>query len=563
MEEEGRISRREFLHVTVLTGTGLLLTGCGTTPPPTMAPGATEAPVAATEIPASPEGGTTLIVSAPATPPSLDLDMYAGTEYEFMCRNLYDAPLQYKTYAGPEGAKMADTGKPADEGVMGSLFESWELAEDGQTYTFHIRKGVKSVYGNELTADDVLWRMERAYGLQASGKFQYDITGITGPEDVTKIDDYTVQFHTPGGPNPIMFKGLCVFTCGFMDSTEAKKHATDADPWVTEWLAMHDAGFGPYHVEEFKAGEQVILAANPNYWQGKLHFDRVIWQVVPEAATRLAMLVAGDTHFADQFLNYEQRKALEGGKGEATLVAIVPTNSLNMVQLQCAMPPFDNVKARQALAWAIPYKDINDSSFFGLAEQAAGHIPPVFADATTEYWKYDTDLDKAKALWDESGAPKEFTLSWDAGMIEHEKAAILIKNRLAEIGVEVTLEKLPAAVFADRMSPVSTMQAWLHWTAAWVPDCTYQTWMWWGDAIFNFKEYRNPEIDRLVSESMVMLDSPERTAKQLRMQEILADEVPSIVVNWSGWQQAANKRLTGLTWYLDSWVRFYQLSWKA
>lgn len=501
-----------------------------------------------------------LVVAAPDTPPSFDPDMYAGTEYEFIIANIYDPPLNYKVVE-QDGLLFADTGKPGDEGIQGSLIESWELSDDGMTYTFHLRQGVYSYYGNELTADDFIWRVERAYALSGSGKFQYDITGITGPQDLEKVDKYTVKVTTPHGPNPVLFKGFCVPTTGFFDSTEAKKHATEDDPWAREWLARNSAGFGPYHVSEIRAGERMVLVANPNYWQGEPYFQRVIWQVIPEDASRFSLMERGDIHFVGQFLNFRQLKEMEGGRGEAVLVSIAPTNAINMVQLQCTSEPFKRLEARQALAYAIPYDQIIESAYFDLAVPAKSHIPPVFSDATEEFWPYEQDLAKAEELWRASGAPWEFTLYFDIGMPEHEQTAIMIKSAMESFGVTVNLRKLPASVFSQRMND-STMEAWLHWSASWVPDVGYNTWMWWGEAVFNFKEYSNDEVNALVDASMAMLDSPERTEKLISMQEILVEEVPSITLNWPGWHQVMHKNLEGLTWYPDNWVRFFQLQWK-
>lgn len=502
-----------------------------------------------------------LVIAVPSTPPSVDPDIYAGTEYEFIVTNIYEPPLTYKIVE-KNGLLFADTEKPLDQGVKGALIESWELSDDGQTYTFYLRKGVKSYYGNELTADDFIWRVERAFALKSSGKFQYEITGVTGPQDLKKIDKYTVEVTTPKGPNPIMFKGLCVSTTSFFDSIEVKKHITKDDPWAKDWLSSHDGGFGPYHIEEIKAGERLTLVSNPNYWQGEAYFKKIIWQVIPEDSNRYSLMTKGDIDFASQFLSFRQLQEFKGGFGKGKLISIVPTNTINMIQLQCSSEPFKRVKARQAMAYAIPYEQIIESVYYNLAVPAKGLIPPLFPYATEEFWPYKQDLEKAEKLWKESGTPlQEFTLYWDIGMKEHEQAAIMIKSAMKKIGITVNLEKLPASVFSQRMNN-STMQAWLHWTASWVPDVAYNIWMWWGDASFNFKDYENSEINKLLDESMAMLDGKERAAKLIQMQKILGEEVPSITFNWPGWHQVIHEDLEGLTWYPDNWVRFYQLRWK-
>ncbi len=550
------ISRRDFLKMTGLVGAAAIVTSC--------------APQAATPTSASGESSSTaekitrtLIVVAPATPPSVDLDVYAGNEYGFFCCNLYEPPLTYKRIpTDTPGVYKCDVAGKGDASIQGALYESWEMKEDQKSYIFHLRKGLKSPYGNEFKADDVLWRVQRAFGSQGSGMFNHTIAGITGPDDVIKIDDYTVQINTPKGPNPLTYKSFCIFTTGVFDSTEAKKHATDADPWAMEWLAMHDAGFGPYHIETFTAGEEVVLVKNPNYYE-EVYFDKIVWKAVPEPTTRLALLEAGDAHFADSFLTYEQNKQIQDGKGEAILRSVTPDNQENYLEFNFTMAPFNNLKARQAVAYAIPYQEIIDSAYFGMAGEGGWNVPPFYPDATNEYWVYKTDLDKAKALWEESGEAKEFTLSWDSGITDHEKIAILIQTNLAKIGINVILDKQPNAVFSDRLNKLS-MPAFIMWKASWNPDCSHQIYVnWHSKSNFNFKGYNNPQVDSLLEETRNMLDSEERSAKHKELQKILAEEVPSVNVCYRGWHEGANKKLVGLQWYLDSYPRFKQLSFEG
>lgn len=552
------ISRRDFLRLTGIAGAAVIITSCAPKAAGTEQP----AGAAGTQPAGGEQVSRTLIIVAPATPPSVDLDVYAGNEYGFFCCNLYDPPFTYKKIAtDTPGVFKCDVGGKGDSSIDGALYESWEMKEDQQTYVLKLRKGVKSPYGNEFTADDVLWRVERAFGTQGSGMFNHTIAGITGPQDVKKIDDYTVEIATPKGPNPLFYKSLCIFTTGFFDSKEAKKHATDADPWAMDWLAMHDAGFGAYHIETFTPGEEVVLVKNPNYYR-EVYFDRIVWKAVPEPTTRLALLEAGDAHFADSFLTYEQNKQIQGGKGEAILRTVTPDNQENFLELNVTMKPFNNVKARQALAYAVPYKEIIDSAYFGLAGEYGWFVPPFYPDATNEYWVYDTDLEKAKALWEESGEANEFTLSWDSGITDHEKIAILIQTNLAKIGVNVTLDKQPNAVFSDRLNK-GTMPAFIMWKASWSPDPSHQCYVnWHSKSNFNFKGYANPKVDGLLEETRNMLDSPERSAKHKEIQKILCEDMPSINVCYRGWHQGANKNLWGLTWYLDSYPRFFELSFK-
>lgn len=549
------ISRRDFLKMTGLVGAAAIVTSC--------APQSTKSTSTSGEAQTAAEKVTrTLIVVAPATPPSVDLDVYAGNEYGFFCCNLYEPPLTYKKIETDiPGVYKCDVAGKGDTSIQGALFESWEMADDQKTYTLHLRKGLKSFYGNEVKADDIIWRIERAFGSQGSGMFNFTIAGITGAQDIVKVDDYTVQITTPKGPNPLFFKSLCIFTTGVFDSVEAKKHATDSDPWALDWLAMHDAGFGPYHIDTFTAGEEVVLVKNPNYYE-EIYFDKIVWKAVPEPTTRLALLEAGDAQFANSFLTYEQNKQIQNGKGEAILRSVTPDNQENYLEFNTTIAPFNNLKARQAVAYAVPYKEIVDSVYYGMAGEGGWNVPPFYPDATREYWVYDTDLEKAKQLWEESGEAKEFTLSWDSGIDDHEKIAIQIQTSLAKIGINVTLDKQPNAVFSDRVNKLA-IPAFIMWKASWNPDCSHQIYVnWHSKSNFNFKGYNNPKVDELLEETRNMLDSEERSAKHKELQKILAEDVPSVNVCYRGWHEGINKDLVGLQWYLDSYTRFNKLSVK-
>ena len=227
-----------------------------------------------------------------------------------------------------------------------------------------------------------------------------------------------------------------------------KANATEDDPWALEWSRTHSAGFGPYHVERVVPGVETVLVTNPNWTGHKPHFDRVILKAVPESSARLALLKAGQIDIA-WGLNERELQQVEGDENLQVVRAIA--NKQLYVGLGVDKPPFDNVKVRQAMAWATPYEDIIEKVYYGHARRMRSTVPDIYAGFESTY-HYEYDLEKAKALLDEAGFPDGFDvkLSYNASQKEAEEMAILVKSSWEQIGVSVALQAMPVAVFTEQ-----------------------------------------------------------------------------------------------------------------
>ena len=122
------------------------------------------------------------------------------------------------------------------------MYESWSVSDDGLKWTFNVRKNVVSPYGNELTADDFKWHMEKIVAQGAIWNFVIGSTGLKSHEQIDVVDSHTVEFNLPV-PNIVFFHTQTIYWHVF-DSTEMKKHQTEDDPWSVNWLENNSAGFG-------------------------------------------------------------------------------------------------------------------------------------------------------------------------------------------------------------------------------------------------------------------------------------------------------------------------------
>jgi peptide/nickel transport system substrate-binding protein len=541
-----------------------MLAACGPTPAPT------EVEEVPAEVPAEGVPDTLVVVTA-ETPPNLDPDYFSGFSWVHSVANVYEGVLEYEMVSEeelgiPKGTDVVgvnNTMGQGDEGIVGAFFESWEVSEDGTVYTMHIREDYKSYRGHQADADDWIWRVKRAFATHDMGEFQVGITGIRGPEDVKKIDDMTVEIHTPEGENPIFFKALTVqVVCAIdVDWLREEGWITEDDPWAHEAMKHHDFGFGPYHAVEFTPGEQVVYEANP-YYRQPIHFKKVIVREVPEAGNRLAMLVEGEAHLTTE-LSLVQMEELRGGKGEARLVALPVDTEKFEILVNRQSGAFKEVKCYQALGYALPREEILRTAFYGFGRVADTAVSPMFGpNVNTEYKPYHYDLDKAKELWEAGNCPDTWTLSYSTPYVHHEDAAILIRTEFAKIGVDVVLDKVPEAVLFEKVNE-RAIEGHFEEGMAFVPDVGYSCWLnWHKDTFGNDQYWFDDEASAKMDQAMSMPAGPERTELLWGIQEEILDRGGRHRMLWPGWRVGANKHVKGVYWYYDTFVRWKDLYWE-
>jgi len=565
------------LWVLVLLSLALASVGCG--PEKVVVTEIVEGQVVekiVTATPASEEASPapdTLVVLLPATPPGFDPDVWGGKFWEMALVNVYDSVMDYEMVSEeeigiPKGTGIGGVAKVngmGDEGIVGNFFESWEISPDGQTVTLHVRNGLKSYWGHQATADDWLWRVQRAFALKDVGQFQLQVMGITGPEDVKKIDDMTIEMHTPRGPSPIFFKGLCVPVLFGVDIDEMKKEGllTEEDPWGTEAFKKGDFGFGADHVAEFVPGSHVKFVANPYYWKGEPTFKTVIMREVPESSNRFAMVVNGEAHLTEE-LSLVQKNELRAGLGEAVLLGLPDTNFMLNIFAQRSTGPFAKKECFQALGYAVPYEDIHRLAYMGFGRVMHEAIPRMFGpNVNLDALPYSYDPDKAAELWKAGNCPSSFRLMYDAVIPEWEDIAILLRTEFAKFGVDVILDKQAEGTVTANLSK-HDFDAVIEWSsAAFVADVGYGAWLYWHkDSFANFQAWYDDETSAKIDQSMLMLPGPERTALLHEVQVKLLAEGGKLPVLNTGWQIAANKHLHGFYWYSTQKIRWFDLTWE-
>jgi peptide/nickel transport system substrate-binding protein len=510
------------------------------------------------------QAGSTLVIAAPATPQSLDcnFDVSLGT-FEAIAA-LYDGLLGFVKIPDEKvpSALREDIGfhadKPGGVNMVGKLAESWELDPSGKRAVFKLRQGVKSNWGNELTAEDVRWTWNRAFELGALGAFYTAVSGLKRPEDIKVEDKYVVSFNVES-PNPLLLKIHTNLYTPVYDSVKCKAEGGTEDPWARKFIENNSAGFGPYQLQQLTRGQQAVFQARPDYYAGKPAIDTVIFKEVPTSASRVQLLQGGAVDIAQ----YLQPLEIISMKSVPTVaVETVPASFMIWVELNAKIPPFDNVDVRRAMNFAFPQQEVITAVYQDLANPLNGCMPNIYPGFSPDFYSYSYDLDKAKQLLEKGGQGKGFktTLAYNAGDPVQEPIAIIYQSALRKIGVELELKKVPAGSFynfvTERKQPMI-----FYVDSPWCPDPGYSLTLYFDSKSYvNYSNYANAEVDKLLAEMAATADEKVRLEKAKQAQKIIMDEAPWTFVVYPNYTMARKADLKGWTYYTSNNIRFQDFS---
>ena len=403
------------------------------------------------------------------------------------------------------------------------LAERWEKSADGLTWTFYLRKGVKFHDGGMLTAQAVKDSFDRTKTMKKGASF------ILGPiKEIKALDDYTVQFSLKSVA-PLERIVASAYAAWIISPKAVGKDQ--------KWFDVgNEAGSGPYMLESSKPDEEIVLKKFDGYWGGwnKPHFDRIVVKIVKEAAVQEQMIDSGVADLGNR-IPIESSRIFDQKQCCSRLVG--PSYLNYALHLNTQKAPFDNKKIRQAVSYAMPYKDMVEVGLGGLGRQSVGPVPYEQYGHDKTLHQYSQNLDKAKKLMVEAGFPnglKEKIVYTYAAENQVEKAfSPLIKESLAKIGIEVEIRPMIWNAQWDLMKggaeKAQHMAALLWWPTFSDPyDTLYSLWHSEDKPFFNFAYYKNPEYDKLIDTAYTSPDASQATALYAKAQKILAEEAPSV-----------------------------------
>lgn len=423
-----------------------------------------------------------------------------------------------------DGPKVAGVDAMNPNAWTGDAAESWSWNGDKNEVTFAIRSGIKFPDGTPLTAQSIKDSWARSFGLKATGYFLFAMSEVVDVSQLVVIDDTHLKMTMPQ-PSSLLFGNMAQFySSAIINPASIKANSSSSDPYATTFFKTNVAGSGPYTLSEWNHGSGWTLKRNQNYWL-PVKNEKVVFQIVPDAQQRELLVKSGKVDLALN-IPVQDISSLKSEKG--LNVISVPSRSCVYAGMNVTQPHFNEKAVRQAISRAVPYNTIMQQVMYGQGVQLKSPIPKGMPDSDFSFWQYETDYNAAKQLLAQSSTPNGFTttLSIVDGNDEEESTAIWIQQGLQKIGINVSVDKMPAAAYTAALQ-ARTLNFFI---GSWLSDNNdpfYQLYWLFQAECCTYVRYQQQEIIGLINQWVNKpADDPGRIAAAKQAQKMIVDDAP-------------------------------------
>lgn len=418
--------------------------------------------------------------------------------------------------------------------VVPDIAERWEVSPDGKTYTFYLRKGVQFHSGKEVKAADFKYSIERACNPKTESTVADTYLGdIVGASDmlagkattirgIQVVDDYTLKI-TIDAPKAYFLAKLTYPTAFVLDRTNVE---AGGKTWTDK-----PVGTGPFKLKEYKKGERIVLARNDLYYGSKAKMDEV--HFILAGGSAMTMYENGELDMTPVGLADIERVTDPKNPLNKELY-VVEHFDLMYIGLNVKMPPFDDVKVRQAFAHAIDKVKLAEVVYKGTVSPTDGILPPGMPGYNENLKGLKYDVARAKELLAQSkyaGKMPEVTVYVTGAGGSPARAVTAIQEMWKQnLGVQVQIQQMEWATYLNDLKR-RRFQA-FGITSGWIADyADPQNFL---DILFHSKSfenhtnYANPELDKILEEARVERDNAKRLKLYQQAEQIIVNDAPVI-----------------------------------
>jgi peptide/nickel transport system substrate-binding protein len=457
---------------------------------------------AGTPAPPAEEQEKSMTIGVPAIPPTIDQAVYPGESARW-AHIMYGEGLLEYIPLDTDATALQDPSQ-----LQPALAESFEV--EGDTISMTLREA-ESAAGNTLTADDVKWTFDRAIALKDStGLFYLRTAGLDLENPVEVIDERTVEFH--GELTPLALVAFIADQFAIIDSTLALEHATDDDPWATEWLTTNSAGFGPYAVSAFEPDTQLTLQRNENYWREAPAFEEVI--MTPTTAQTAVQLLQSGT--VDYLIGIPLLQYATLAADDSVQTYVGPALAQDVLKLNQNFAPFQDENVRHAMSLALNREALVEGPYQGVGKPAVSVISQTIPgiDDVGEFYEYD--IEAAQELLADSDYPDGFSFTLaitqaEVSSVDVSGLAVALVSQLEPLGITVEVQTIANSADLRAAATAGQLEAWLRVENPAVADAAYLfNLIHVTGASSNFTGESDPRIDALVKEAAALEFGDER-----------------------------------------------------
>jgi peptide/nickel transport system substrate-binding protein len=487
-----------------------------------------------------PRYGGTLRAGMQTDPVGLDPHTTTATATRNMMENVYDTLVTFDPSLH----------------ILPSLAASWTVSTDGLTWTFHLRPNVKFHNGRVMTADDVVYSLNRIRDPKTKSPRASDFAPV---DTVTAAGPLTVAIRLKQPFSPLLAKlGLSTNVIVPHEIVER-----DGD------LNKEPVGTGPFRFVGYTPQQRMILVRSGDFWGADAtgrrlpYIDRIEFVFYPDAVARSTALRTGNV----DWIEYVPSSDVQGLRADPN-VEVIGGLSANFrgLYINNTVAPFNNVKVRQAMAWAINRKEIVDTALFGVGGVVATGtaIPPGNYYTLTKNVYDKVDIDRAKRLLAEAGFPNGLdadlyvTSTYDFLRTPAE----LIQAQLAKIGVRTKIVAADWSVYLPTVFQKHFTLTILGTSGQTDPDDFLYNNFHTG-AGSNFEGYSDAQFDKLVEQGRLVAVESKRRALYEQAQLRLQDTVPMVFLFYSTQYEAVRRNVHGYLHYLNTSYIGLRTTWMS
>jgi peptide/nickel transport system substrate-binding protein len=500
----------------------------------------------------------TLIVAVSSDIQNLDPTLSsADVATQELLTNVYDWLIDYKV--------VTKGGLPygSPNQFVGAIAQSFSWNKLHTILTFHLRKGIKFANGDPIDANAIKFTYDRIFGQNGVTAALTGMAAVKSADSIKVINPTTVQF-TVAQPNSLLFGNMAQFGHSILDPKVVQAHESKSDPYAHNWLSTNVDGTaqGPFVLDSWQHGSQWVLKANPNYYGQKPKVDQVIFKIIPNASSRLALLKSGAVDIAYD-LPLKDIKALQTDSD--VQVVRYPSRFVVFLGMNSKMKPLNNVKVRQAISYAVPYKTILSQVLQGYGRQLTSPIPFGTPTHTDKYFVYNTNVDKAKQLLKEAGYPNGFNITLDvaSGVDEGQETAVWVQQALGQIGIKVQIQQLPGANFTSRLQK---HQLGFFFFNNWISinnDPFYHLYWLFRSACCDYTNYDNKKVWKLIDSNLLSDNAGERAKASDEAQKLIMNDAPWVFLYQPDFVLAMRKNVHGYVYYSSDRFTRYKFLYKT
>lgn len=459
---------------------------------------------------------TTLYIAAQAEPESLDPHKIESAAAKELLFNVY------------QGLVGVDT----DGRLIPVLAEDWEISDDNLTYTFYLRSGVRFHNGDALDAGDVKYSIERLLDEATAHPYRHNFTII---ESIEVVDESTVKITLKEQYTPFLANLAMVTSAIIPDGYR------DFD--------QKSAGTGPFKLVEYTPTQEVVLEKFAHYWEpGLPYLDKVVFKTIPDYFTALQALKTGEL---DVVPRIDSALVSEIQADSSLKLVSSPQNLVQLLAINNQRSPFDDVRVRQAINYAINKQEIIDGVMHGYGTEIASNMSPVMKvwyEDLTDYYQYDPD--RARQLLKEAGYEDGFkaVLAIPSPWQQHIDTGEIIVSQLSEVGIDLDIEIVEWGIWLQRIYANRDYDLTIIGFDG-RPDPHQLLERYVTDAPGNLVNFSDAEFDQLITAGVRTTEFAERQQIYRRLQEILVEEAAAVYIQDMDMLVAMRANIEGWKFY--------------